>query len=62
MSDALIMAFIIPAKLIIIYLIVSYFKRKKAREAQQNAEAIERIKIKEYGRKINEETRNRKIN
>lgn len=62
MSDALIMAFIIPAKLIIIYLIVSYFKRKKAREAQRNAEVIERMQIREYGRKINEETRNRKLN
>ena len=62
MSDALIMAFIIPAKLIIIYLIVSYFKRKKAREAQRNAEVIERMQIREYGRKINEETRNRRLN
>lgn len=62
MSDALIMAFIIPTKLIIIYLIISYFKRKKARQAQHNAEAIERIQIREYGRKINEETRNRKLN
>ena len=62
MSEALIMAFIIPAKLIIIYLIVSYFKRKKARQAQRNAEVIERMQIREYGRKINEETRNRKLN
>ena len=62
MSDALIMAFIIPAKLIIIYLIVSYFKRKKARKDQHNAEVIERMQIREYGRKINEETRNRKLN
>ena len=62
MSDQFLVSLIIPAKLVLIYLIVSYFKRKKAREAQQNAEAIERIKIKEYGRKINEETRNRKIN
>jgi predicted Holliday junction resolvase-like endonuclease len=62
MSDALIMAFIIPAKLIIIYLIVSYFKRKKARKAQHNAEVIERMQIREYGRKINEETRNRRLN
>ena len=62
MSDALIMAFIIPAKLIIIYLIVSYFKRKKARKAQRKAEVIERMQIREYGRKINEETRNRKPN
>jgi predicted Holliday junction resolvase-like endonuclease len=62
MSDALIMAFIIPAKLIIIYLIVSYFKRKKAREAQRNAEVIERMQIREYGRKINEATRNKRLN
>ena len=62
MSDALIMAFIIPAKLIIIYLIVLYFKRKKAIQAQHNAEVIERMQIREYGRKINEETRNRRLN
>lgn len=62
MSDALIIAFIIPAKLIIIYLIVSYFKRKKARKAQHNSEVIERMQIREYGWKINEETRNRKLN
>lgn len=62
MSDALIIAFIIPAKLIIIYLIVSYFKRKKARKAQHNSEVIERMQIREYGSKINEETRNRKLN
>ena len=62
MSDQFLISLIIPAKLVLIYLIVLYFKKRKARGAQQNAEAIERIKIKEYGRKINEETRNRKIN
>lgn len=62
MRDQFLVSLIIPAKLVLIYLIVSYFKRKKAREAQHNAEAIERIKIKEYGKKINNEVRSKRLN
>lgn len=60
MSNTFLISLIFPFKLVLIYFIVSYFRNKKLKE--KAAEAIERMQIREYGRKINEETRNRKLN
>lgn len=62
MNNGFLISIIIPIKITIIYLIVSYFRKKKLREKEQAAEAIERMQIREYGRKINEQTRNRRLN
>jgi len=62
MSNGFLISIIIPIKIIIIYLILSHFRKKKLREKEQAAEAIERMQIREYGRKINEKTRNRRLN
>ena len=37
------------------------YKRKKQKAETRSAEAIERMQIREYGRKINEETRVKNI-
>lgn len=37
------------------------YKRKKQKAATRSAEALERMQIREYGRKINEETRAKNI-
>ena len=50
---------IIPIKIILIYIIVAHFRKKKLRDFEKSSEAIERMQIREYGRKINEETRNK---
>ena len=50
---------IIPIKIILIYIVVAYFRKKKLRDFEKSSEAIERMQIREYGRKINEETRNK---
>jgi len=62
MSNGFLISIIIPIKITIIYLIVSYFRKKKLRGKEQAAEAIERMQIREYGRKINEATRNKRLN
>ena len=38
-----------------------YYSSQKKKEAEKEAEAIERIQIREYGKKINDETRNKHI-
>jgi len=62
MSNTFLISLIFPFKLVLIYFIVSYFSNKKLKEKEKAAEAIERMQIREYGRKINEETRNRRLN
>ena len=62
MSNGFLISIIIPIKIIIIYLILFHFRKKKLRKKEQAAEAIERMQIREYGRKINEKTRNRRLN
>ena len=52
---------VIPIKIIIIYFIYLYFRKKKLREKDRSAQMIERMQIREYGRKINEKTRNKNI-
>ena len=61
MSNTFLISLIIPIKIILIYLIVSYFRKKKTKEKEQTSEAMERIQIREYGKKINEETRSRRL-
>ena len=61
MSNTFLISLIIPIKIIFIYLIVSYFRKKKIKEKEQTSEAIERMQIREYGKKINEETRSRRL-
>ena len=36
-----------------------YYSNQKKKKAKQEEEAIERIQIREYGRKINDKTRNK---
>ena len=59
MSEKFLISLIIPIKIILIYIIVAYFRKKKLRDVEKSSEAIERMQIREYGRKINEETRNK---
>ncbi len=60
MSNTFLISLIIPIKIILIYLIISYFRKKKTKEKEQASEAIERMQIREYGKKINDETRSRR--
>jgi hypothetical protein len=60
MSNTFLISLIIPIKIILIYLIISYFRKKKTKEKEQTSEAIERMQIREYGKKINDETRSKK--
>ena len=60
MSNTFLISLIIPIKIILIYLIISYFRKKKIKEKKQSAEVIERMQIREYGKKINDETRSRR--
>ena len=60
MSNTFLISLIIPIKIILIYLIISYFRKKKIKEKEQTSEAIERMQIREYGKKINDETRSKK--
>ena len=59
MSEKFLISLIIPIKIILIYIIVAYFRKKKLRDFEKSSEAFERMQIREYGRKINEETRNK---
>ena len=36
-----------------------YYSHQRKKEAQKEAEAVERMQIREYGKKINDETRNK---
>ena len=36
-----------------------YYSHQRKKEAQKEVEAIERMQIREYGKKINDETRNK---
>ena len=38
-----------------------YYSHQRKKEAQKDAEAIERMQIREYGKKINDETRSKHI-
>ena len=60
MSNTFLISLIIPIKIILIYLIISYFRKKKNKEKEQTSEAIERMQIREYGKKINDETRSKR--
>jgi hypothetical protein len=60
MSNTFLISLIIPIKIILIYLIISYFRKKKIKEKEQTSEAIERMQIREYGKKINDETRSKR--
>ena len=62
MSNTFLISLIFPFKLVLIYFIVTYFRNKKLKEKEKAAEAIERMQIREYGRKINEETRIKRLN
>ena len=44
-------------KLIVLFIIYSYFKRKRQKAEERSAVALERMQIREYGRQINEQTR-----
>tara|TARA_B100001769_G_scaffold257129_1_gene234985 strand:+ start:87 stop:284 length:198 start_codon:yes stop_codon:yes gene_type:complete len=61
MSNQILISLVIPIKIIIIYFIYLYFRKKKLREKDRSAQMIERMQIREYGRKINEKTRNKNI-
>lgn len=61
MSNTFFISLIFPFKLVLIYFIVKYFRNKKLKEKEKTVEAIERMQIREYGRKINEKTRLKKI-
>ena len=39
-----------------------YYSHQRKKNAKQKAETIERIQIREYGKKINDETRNKNRN
>ena len=61
MNDSQIVLALVIVSLSIIMPIYYSYKRKKAKAAGRSAEALERMQIREYGRKINEETRAKKI-
>ena len=61
MNNQILISLVIPIKIIIIYFIYLYFRKKKLREKDISAQMIERMQIREYGRKINEKTRNKNI-
>ena len=60
MSNTFLISLIVPIKIILIYLIISYFRKKKTKEKEQTSEAIKRMQIREYGKKINDETRSKR--
>ena len=62
MSNTFLISLIFPFKLVLIYFIVSYFRNKKLKEKEKAAESIERMQIREYGRKINQVIRNKRLN
>tara|TARA_B110001452_G_scaffold230923_1_gene207544 strand:+ start:298 stop:477 length:180 start_codon:yes stop_codon:yes gene_type:complete len=52
---------IILAIIIIVLSIIIpiYYSHQRKKEAQKEAESVERMQIREYGKKINDETRNK---
>jgi len=62
MSNTFLISLIIPIKIILIYLIISYFRKKKTKEKEQTSEAIERMQIREYGKKIKKHMNIKKMN
>ena len=52
---------IILAIIIIVLSIIIpiYYSHQRKKEAQKEAEAVERMQIREYGKKINDKTRNK---
>ena len=61
MNDSQIVLTLVIVGLSIIMPIYYSYKHKKEKAAERSAEALERMQIREYGRKINEETRSKKI-
>ena len=61
MNDSQIVLALVIVGLSIIMPIYYSYKCKKVKAAERSAEALERMQIREYGRKINEETRTKKI-
>ena len=49
-------------KFLLILLIIGIFRRNKRIKEEKSLQAIERIQIREYGRKINDETRSKRNN
>ena len=62
MNEKFLISLIIPIKIILIYIIVAYLRKKKLKDFEKSSEAIERMQIREYGRKINDQTRAKKKN
>ena len=60
MNDSQIILAIVIVGLSIVMPIYYSYKRKKAKAAERSAEALERMQIREYGRKINEQTKIKK--
>ena len=61
MNDSQIILALVIVGLSISMPIYYSYKRKKVKAAERSAEALERMQIREYGRKINEEARVKKI-
>lgn len=49
-------------KFLLLILIIGIVRRNKRIKNEKSLQAIERMQIREYGRKINEETRSKKNN
>ena len=49
-------------KFLLIFLIIGIVRRNKRIKDEKSLQAIERMQIREYGRKINEETRSKRNN
>ena len=60
MNDSQIILAIVIVGLSIVMPIYYSYKRKKAKAAERSSEALERMQIREYGRKINEQTKIKK--
>ena len=60
MTDSQIILTIVIVGLSIVMPIYYSYKRKKQKAETRSAEALERMQIREYGRKINEKTRARR--
>ena len=48
-------------KFLIILLIIKIIRKKNKIKEEKSLQAIERMQIREYGRKVNEKTRSKKI-
>ena len=54
--------FLFLGKSLIILFIITIIRRNKRIKEEKSLQAIERMQIREYGRKINEETRSKRNN